>query len=87
MMLYKRNLLHGVCYEKLTEKLEVGEAIVSEWSEKYAAASAAYLTHEWKQRDFEYDLPLAPPRVKTLKTTSESEPSHSQPVSKNSENG
>ena len=55
-----------------------------EW--KYAAASAAYLADEWKQRDFEYDLPLAPPRVKTLKTTSESEPSHSQPVSKNSEN-
>ena len=59
-------------------------SIKMEW--KYAAASAAYLTHEWKQRDFEYDLPLAPPRVKTLKTTSESEPSHSHPVSKNSEN-
>ena len=30
--------------------------------------------------------PSPPPRVKTLKTTSESEPSHSHPVSKNSEN-
>ena len=33
-------------------------SIRMEW--KYAAASAAYLTHEWKQRDFEYDLPLPP---------------------------
>ena len=34
-------------------------SIRMEW--KYAAASAAYLADEWKQRDFEYDLPLPLP--------------------------
>ena len=33
-------------------------SIQMEW--KYAAATAACSADEWKQRDFEYDLPLPP---------------------------
>ena len=52
---------------------------------KICSCHPSLTADEWKQRDFEYDLPLAPPRVKTLKTASESEPSRSHPVSKNIE--
>ena len=40
-------------------------SIRMEW--KYAAASAAYLADEWKQHDFEHDLPLPLPEWKHWK--------------------
>ena len=50
-----------------------------------APAASAYSADEWKQRDFDYHLPSPFHQAKTLKTTCESEPSHSHPVSENLE--
>ena len=37
---------------------------------KICSCHPSLTADEWKQRDFEYDLPLAPPRVKTLNSPS-----------------
>ena len=74
--------------KKIAENLEVGEAIISKKGENSENMLLPPLsTHLMSETSVILSIIYSPPpRVKTLKTISESEPSHSHPVSENSEN-
>ena len=72
--------------KKLADKLENIKAIILKRSENMIMLPLPSQLMSENCMILSIIYPLTLPQVKTLKTASESEPSHSHPVSENSEN-